>query len=264
MSKWISAAITGGKVRVGDHVLASGDGVGCGMGSVTFFYRGNAVEVVRYSSTGRERWRQVVRKDGEWRIGADRMFRVVQPAEETDPVRRFLRVAGVPIKVLKRHEPGESVRIQPGYTYDPDQLRTDGHVDRILVPCYPKPVPEDSVTGGTYAVLIGWRHFPNGGREPRINAVHVWGNPDVEPLAKIIAEWLRGKDATADLFELTQEQTCAWAAERIGSGPKPWLVRTGSVELSLRFETTSITKAERITSGCVERAQARWLAFSMG
>jgi hypothetical protein len=101
MSKWIDIRVKNAVAFNDEEIIKNADTIKCGVGFIGFLYTGDGgINVVRYSGTGREKFCQTIRKDGKWRIGAERMYRVIPPEEENDPFKKILREANVPIKNL--------------------------------------------------------------------------------------------------------------------------------------------------------------------
>ena len=162
-----------------------------------------------YSASGREKYRHTIHKDGEWRVGSDHAYRVVSPAEEADPFRKLLRLVNLPVVILHRHKVGEAVELEGIWAHlhcnivnrMSSRLQTDSQElvswgKMIYGPgSYQERSWSARISSATYVVVQEERSNSIGSVYKGVREFHIWGNPEVEPAAKIIHEWLRGADA---------------------------------------------------------------------
>lgn len=255
MSQWIEIQVTNGKITIGDASVAFGAKVKCGLGSVKFLNRGNMVEVVRYSGSGREKYHRIIRKDGVWKVGADRVYRIVKSEEEVDSFRKLLRLAGLPVAILHRHNPGETVELRGTWAHlrchvpngTSTVVKTDavGQVLEGELRTGPDRYCEQSwsatLSSATYAVVLGEKSNSSGDVYRRVWELHIWGNPEVGPVAKVICQWLRGADATPEMLEAEKHgQARKWMATQVAGGSAPWMVKLGSIEFPLYLVNGSV------------------------
>lgn len=248
MSQWINVQVADGQISIGNTSVAFGDEVKCGLGSVRFLRRGNAVEVVRYSGSGREKYRYAIRKNGEWRVGSDRVYRMVKPEEEADPFRKLLRLANLPVAILHRHNPGEAVEFRGTWAHL--HCHMPGGTSSFIETDSQEPISEGefrrgtgyyreqswsaTISSATYAAVLGEKADSNGRVYRRVWELHIWGNPQVEPVAKLICEWLRGADATPEMLEAERHgQSREWMVAQVAGGSAAWMVKIGSEEFPL-------------------------------
>ena len=243
MSSYITVVFRDGKIFHNDSPIHLGEQIDCGMGTVKFFTRPSATEVVRYSKSGREMYRKKFTRDGEWRIGAKKMYRVIQPEEETDPLRRLVRLAKLPIKILHRHKVGDEPLELSGQWAHLDCNWPNGR-SSVLETDSPDEVVRGKLQNGphyyrsrdwsvkitraTYAVVLGENSDHNGRIYKCVRAIHIWGDPSVEPVAIIVCGWLRGAGATQEMLEAERwGHLDEWMVKQIFSGSAPWMIKFG-------------------------------------
>jgi hypothetical protein len=252
----MSVEVVDGLATLAGRQIKNKETVRCGLGSVSVFYVNDGVEIVRYTGSGRERYRYTIRKDGEWRIGKDRCYRVVRPEEEADPFRRLLRALDLPVAILHRHAVGEAVELA-GMSANlschvPNgksaYLKTDSEEPVVLgarrgSQHYTEEDWTVELSKATYAVVLGHRANSNGNVFPRIWEVHVWGNPDVVPVEKLLVEHLYGPEATLAMLAAQKSgRVKEWLAIQVGVGATPWLAKIGSREFPLYDYATNVAE----------------------
>lgn len=235
MAKWITIEKRGAKVFYGDgNEFTVGTSVKVGVGSVELRQTLEAgLHVVRLSGTGRFSYVLRLTKDGEYRLGPKFGHRVKEAVKENDPIRRVLRLADVPVGVLKVMVEGEPLIIST-YSVDLDRAyhvgatewwyETDGKEQtqensRRKVGnqfCADEVHASGTITGATYAVCVDRTVLGTGGTRKSISQVAVWPGCDPVKLAAVIAPVVFG-DSDAD-FEFLQalqdlELARAWVAK---------------------------------------------------
>jgi len=212
MAQWMDIQISNGQVLFNGKPVADGETFNLGLGSIRLFFpRDQVVQVVRYSNTGREKYRRNIYCNGNWRIGADRIYRVIDPEEETDPFRKLLRQMKLPVAMLHHHEEGEKVHLQGKWVYL--HCHVPNGVSSFLMTDSQEPIQEGELlkkrntfykeqgwsavlSNTTYAVVLGEKANSSGRIYRRVWELHVWGDPDITPVADLIGKWMRGEKLT--------------------------------------------------------------------
>jgi len=165
-----------------------------GLGSVELRRTPKAgLHLVRFSSSGRFKFALPLHRDGVYRVGAEYGHRVVPPSEEPDPIKRQLRLRGIPVSSLLRQSAGEPLQVTR-HRADIERAcpagsrrwwwETDGDLAWEIVDqrwtgwAY----TDDSVgeiTSATWAIELIERVVTNGAIVGRIGRVVVW--PDCDP-----------------------------------------------------------------------------------
>lgn len=170
------------------------------------------------------------------------------PEQETDPLRRALRLLSLPTTIVHRHNSGEVVELKGTWAHV--DCNAHSAVSSIL-----KTDATDSITEGklrkgpgyyeeqdwlvqltnaTYAVVVGHSTDCDARISRRIWEIHLWGEADTAPVIKIVCEWMRGHGATVEMLEAKRNGgSLNWVAKNIAAGSAPWLLRAGDQEFPL-------------------------------
>lgn len=164
-----------------------------------------------------------------------------------EEIRKVLAVLGISTEITQ-HESGEEIKLAgtwvnvhchvPGGTSS--FLKTDS-LEEIVEGEYRneggylfKQSWSAAISKATYVVELGEKADGDGRVERRVWTIHIWGSPEVNAVITTICEWLRGKDATAEMLEAEKNgHIQEWVRTQISAGSTPKFVRLGSVEFPL-------------------------------
>lgn len=239
MSIWMQVKVVAGHVffESGDEFVV-GSSRKMGMGTIELRETRKAgLHVVRLSAQGRFTYALLLRKDGEYRLGASRGHRVIPPAEEKDPIKRVLREFGVPVSKLRIAD--KSTLEVDDRWYDNSacpvgrkthRWLTDGEMTQTAYIVLERPEgffhgggrTEYTISDATCAVCAG------GGR---ITDVVVWPGCEPGALADVIAEARYGEGADRDYPAALPDLEAArkWVDDKIGivAGDNPEYIEVG-------------------------------------
>jgi hypothetical protein len=168
-----------------------------------------------------------------------------------DPFLKLLETVGLNRSHLKRHEPGEVVMVEGtwinfngycnvtnaltlGLKTDESVTLTYEDVEDRRYSRYERHPWSATLSKATYAVVCGYGAGQTGYISPYIDCVHIWGQPEVGQVAKVICEHLRGPGATPELFEAEKRGNVReWLATQVTGGSAPWMVNLGGTEFAL-------------------------------
>ena len=219
-----------------------GQQVSMGLGSIELRNTKKAgLHIVRTSSSGHFKYSVRLNREGRFRLGPDRGFRVVSPEEENDPIKRVFREMDIPMSKLRQMSEGEVLKIST-YSCDIDRAYPDGtEINRFVTDgtentkevssrdmtsvnqyCGPEISEAGTITGATYAVEIV-RHAHNQYIGKYVGEVVVWPSCDPAVLADVLAPVIYGESADREYpmalknFEAAQR----WVAKKFEIVPHP-------------------------------------------
>ena len=149
-------------------------------------------------------------------IGTADCWTVIPAEQEADPYERLLRLCKQSKKVLHRHNVGERVDFSgrwahlychvPGRSSSTLITDSDEDIQKGRMVCVPGGYFryydwEASLSKATWAVVRGAQADSNGYVWKSINALHIWGNPDVEEVTKAVASWIYSDGADMEFLE---------------------------------------------------------------
>jgi hypothetical protein len=88
----------------------------------------------------------------------------------------------------------------------------------------------------TWAVVVGERADRDGRVYRRIWEVHIWGKIGIEPVTKVICEWLYGRGADINFLLAigNKEKEKVWLRQAIGPGSSPEKIKIAGKECIIR------------------------------
>jgi hypothetical protein len=183
------------------------------------------------------------------------------PEQETDPLRKVLRLLSLPTTIIHYHRAGEEIELKGTWAHvdcnihnaRSSVLKTDA-TNPIVEgqhrkgPGYYK--EEDwsiRLTDAAYAVIVGQSTDADARISRRIWEIHLWGQPDIAPVAKVVCEWMRGAGASVEMLQAERggkAQRLDWVAKNIAPGSAPWLLRIGNAEFPLYYNGRVLLKGK--------------------